>query len=183
MCINIINQQPSSQGALEHFHQTLKPVWMLLAESGLLLAAREVVHESTGFHPRRSWCLGKRCTVHCGPSLRYSNSQIWPISFWIPGCRKLTELCHANRGWARSPKGEAAEESESVHDDGLLQGSFEKLSENSSINGSDVGKHAELVKPFNKFPSLFSDSAWFRFNRSSTTEMLGMLSLSDTVFF
>lgn len=52
MSINIINQQPSSQGALEHFHQTLKPVWMLLAESWLLLAAREVVHESTGFTPK-----------------------------------------------------------------------------------------------------------------------------------
>lgn len=52
MSINIINQQPSSQGALEHFHQTLKPVWMLLAESWLLLAAREVVHGSTGFTPK-----------------------------------------------------------------------------------------------------------------------------------
>lgn len=51
MCINIINQLHSSQGAFEHFHQTLKAV------NGLpwRLAAREVVQESTG------WSLGWKC--------------------------------------------------------------------------------------------------------------------------
>lgn len=61
---------------------------------------------------------------------------------------------------------------------------FEKLNEDNEINRPDVGKHAELDQLFNSFPSLFSDSLRFRFNtRSSSTEMSGVLSLSDTVFY
>lgn len=60
MCINIINQLHSSQGAFEHFHQTLKAV------NGLpwRLAAREVVQESTGFTPKELvfWANGQNLT-------------------------------------------------------------------------------------------------------------------------
>ena len=63
-----------SQGALERFHQTLKSLlrafWTELNrdwEEGLpwlLLAAREVVQESTGFS-QMIWCLATLCGGQC----------------------------------------------------------------------------------------------------------------------